>query len=80
MQSATIPINESDRVLSRSELCLLDTAGEPQFDALVNAPALICSTPISFISLVDVNRQWFKANLGFNVLRQCRDWSCHAVV
>jgi diguanylate cyclase (GGDEF)-like protein/PAS domain S-box-containing protein len=64
MQSAAIPINESDRLRSLRELKLLDTAAEPQFDAIVNAAALICGTPISLISLVDMNRQWFKANHG----------------
>ena len=64
MQIAAIPINESDRLRSLRELKLLDTAAEPQFDAIVNAAALICGTPISLISLVDMNRQWFKANHG----------------
>jgi GAF domain-containing protein len=64
MQIAAIPINESDRLRSLRELKLLDTAAEPQFDAIVNAAALICGTPISLISLIDTNRQWFKANHG----------------
>ncbi|WP_395012428.1 hypothetical protein [Undibacterium sp.] len=80
MQSAAIPINESDRLRSLRELKLLDSAAEPQFDAIVNAAALICGTPISLTCLVDMNRQWFTSYLGFNTLKQCRDWSCHASV
>lgn len=72
MQSAAIPVNESDRLRSLRELNLLDTAAEPQFDAIVNAAALICGTPISLISLVDMNRQWFTSNLGFNTFKTMR--------
>jgi diguanylate cyclase (GGDEF)-like protein/PAS domain S-box-containing protein len=42
----------------------LDSAAEAEFDALVNAAALVCGVPISLVSLVDTRRQWFKANVG----------------
>ncbi len=43
---------------------MLDTAPQPELDALVQAAALVCGVPISLVSLVDDHRQWFKANLG----------------
>ena len=43
---------------------MLDSAPEREFDALAQAAALVCGVPISLISLIDENRQWFKANIG----------------
>ena len=45
-------------------LDVLDSAPEEQFNALVRAAAYVAGTPISLLSLVDTNRQWFKANIG----------------
>ena len=64
MSAAQIPTNEAERLKSLSELGVLDSEPEPEFDALVQAAALICDVPISLISLVDTDRQWFKANIG----------------
>ena len=46
---------------------ILDTMPDDEFDRLTELAALICHTPISLISLIDVNRQWFKSNTGLNV-------------
>lgn len=43
---------------------ILDTPQEAQFQAVVQVAAAVCKTPISLISLLDVDRQWFKANVG----------------
>lgn len=64
MPAAALPGNENERLDSLLELNVLDSAPEAQFDALVKAASLICGTPISLISLIDRDRQWFKANVG----------------
>lgn len=64
MPAAPYPSDELERIKALVNLCVLDTAPEPEFDALVQAAALICKVPISLISLVDTDRQWFKANVG----------------
>ena len=46
------------------DLQVLDSAPEAEFDALARTAALVCQTPISLISLIDTERQWFKANQG----------------
>lgn len=57
-------MEEQKRLQALRDLQVLDTRPEPEFDALVKAAALVCGTPISLISLVEENRQWFKANVG----------------
>ena len=64
MSAAPLPPHEPERIRSLRELGVLDSTSEPEFDALVQAAALICDVPISLISLIDTDRQWFKANIG----------------
>jgi len=64
MPAAPPPANEAARLASLRALGVLDTAPEPEFDALVAIAARLFGTPVSLISLVDAQRQWFKANLG----------------
>ena len=45
---------------------ILDTAAETDFDDIVALASKICDMPVSLISLVDEDRQWFKANIGFD--------------
>lgn len=61
---APLPIDEASRLARLRALSVLDTAGEPLFDALVKAAACVTGMPIALITLVDAKRQWFKANLG----------------
>ncbi len=68
-QSASVPEESAvDREASRQQsldrLSVLDSGAEASFDGLVHAAAAICGTPIALISLIDHDRQWFKANVG----------------
>ena len=64
MTAARIPPDEGLRLDSLEALGVLDSAPEREFDALAQAAALVCGVPIALISLVDADRQWFKANVG----------------
>lgn len=64
MQSAPLPANEPARLAALHQLDVLDSASEAEFDALVKVASLVCGVPISLISLIDTDRQWFKANVG----------------
>lgn len=64
MSIALLPANEVARLQSLRDLRVLDTGPEEQFDALVKVASLVCGVPISLISLIDAERQWFKANIG----------------
>ena len=74
-------MTEQDRLAALIELEVLDTAEEKEFDDLVRLAATICRTPISLVSLVDAERQWFKAALGLAAKETHRDISfcAHAI-
>jgi diguanylate cyclase (GGDEF)-like protein/PAS domain S-box-containing protein len=52
------------RLARLRELVVLDTAPEPVFDDIARMASEICGAPIALISLIDAERQWFKANVG----------------
>lgn len=58
--------NEQARLARLKRLKVLDSAPEPLFDAITKLAAEICGAPISLISLVDEERQWFKSNVGLD--------------
>jgi PAS domain S-box-containing protein len=73
--SAPLPHNESERLSALREYRLLDTAAEEELDDLTHLAAQICGTPISMITLVDQDRQWFKSLYGIEVHETPRDIS-----
>lgn len=44
---------------------VLDTSPEAGFDDIVRVAKVLCRTPVALVSLVDKDRQWFKARIGF---------------
>jgi len=64
MPAAPLPIDELGRLRALIDLDVLDTSVEEEFEALVNVAALVCKVPIGLVSLIDEQRQWFKANRG----------------
>jgi diguanylate cyclase (GGDEF)-like protein/PAS domain S-box-containing protein len=62
-QSAS-DLGEKERLEAVYSLDLLDTPEEPEYDELVRLAAEICGTPISTVTIVDADRQWFKAVVG----------------
>lgn len=59
-----VPENESDRIKELRRYEILDTPPEEEFDDVVRLASHICDTSVSLITLVDANRQWFKAKIG----------------
>ena len=57
--------DETRRLETLRRYEVLDTPPEPGLDELAALAARICGTPTALISLVDQNRQWFKARVGF---------------
>ncbi|MFN2527417.1 MAG: PAS domain S-box protein [Candidatus Baltobacteraceae bacterium] len=64
MAATPRPINEAARLAALRRYSILDSGPEAAYDALVKLAANIAGTPIALISLVDEDRQWFKAVYG----------------
>ncbi|WP_313264139.1 PAS domain S-box protein [Sphingobacterium sp.] len=67
--------NESDRIRVLHEYEILNTATEEEFDRITKIASLVCGTPISLISLVDRDKQWFKSRVGLTTQETSRDVS-----
>jgi GAF domain-containing protein len=76
-----IPKNEKKRLRVLWQYDILDSVPEEVFDDLTELAARICEAPIAMITLVDEDRQWFKAKLGVTVNETSRDISfcAHAI-
>ena len=57
---------EDLRISVLHALNILDTPAEAGFDDIVRLVAEACDTPVALVSFVDVDRQWFKAKIGFD--------------
>jgi signal transduction histidine kinase len=66
MKIAAIPENEAERIQTLRKYQILDTPEEAEFNDVVKLASQICDVPISLITLIDTDRQWFKANLGLD--------------
>jgi GAF domain-containing protein len=78
---APIPPDETERLRELSELDILDTMPEQEFDDLALLASQICSTPIATMTLIDSTRQWFKAKVGLADSEKSRDiaFCAHAI-
>ena len=82
LMKAPKPKNEVQRIKILWQYDVLDTMPEQVFDDLTKLAALVCDAPISLISLVDEDRQWFKSKTGVSLNQTSRDVSmcAHAIL
>ncbi|ACL56366.1 MBL fold metallo-hydrolase [Methylobacterium nodulans] len=78
---AAKPPGEAERLAALRRLDLLDTPPEERFDRIVALAARSFAVPFAALSLVDSDRQWFKASHGLTFREVPRDASlcAHAV-
>ena len=79
--SAPIISNEEERLRALAEYRILGTQPEKCYDDITKIASLTCGTPISLMSLVDSDKQWFKSRCGFETQETSRDVSfcAHAI-
>jgi GAF domain-containing protein len=82
MKTAPLPPNEKERLAALHALLILDTPPEERFDRIAEFAAREFDAPIALISLIDENRQWFKAKVGIDVCETSRDlaFCAHALL
>ena len=66
---------ELERLRALSNLSILDTLPEQSYDDVTELASFICGTPISLVSLVAAERQWFKSTKGLPVSETPRSQS-----
>ncbi|RVT91100.1 GAF domain-containing protein [Sphingomonas crocodyli] len=76
-----IPEDEADRIAALHALDILDTPQEERFDRHTRLAAALFRVPVSLISIVDSDRQWFKSCFGADLTETPREVSfcAHAV-
>ena len=67
--------NEEERLRALAEYRILGTKPEQCYDDITRIASLTCGTPISLMSLVDTDKQWFKSRCGFETQETSRDVS-----
>jgi signal transduction histidine kinase/CheY-like chemotaxis protein len=70
---APLPPDEAERLAALRRLEILDTAAEDAFERIVDLATALFNVPAALISLIDSDRQWFKANRGIGVPQTPRD-------
>lgn len=79
---APLPASEPARLAALHAYEILDTPQEKAFDDIAFLASHICGTPISLITLIDADRQWFKAHHGIDATGSSRDvaFCSHAIL
>lgn len=82
MQKPATPANEAQRLDALRRYDILDTPPERDFDDLVAIAAAVCDVPIALVSLIDEQRQWFKARVGLAAQQTPRElaFCAHAIL
>jgi len=66
IKDVTTLLREPDRLKALNQLELLDTPADEAFDRLTQLASKILDTPVSLVSLVDADRQFFKSFFGLS--------------
>lgn len=75
-------ISDSVRAAALARYAILDTPKEDEFDDLAAIASEVCEAPIAFVSFLDTDRDFFKAEVGAGLRESPRETSfCrHAVL
>jgi len=78
---ADLKSDEAGRMMALQRLDVLDTQEEQPFEKVVALIQQVLQVPMCAVSLIDADRQWFKARRGLGVCETARDISfcTHAI-
>ena len=82
MLKPPLPSDEPSRIRALHRYDVLYTAQEETFDRITRIASVVAGAPISLVSLIDEERQWFKSRVGLDASETPRDISfCgHAIL
>lgn len=80
--SFPLPPNEQERLAALQRFQILDTPPEAAFDRIARIAKRVFGVPVAFVSLIDHDRQWFKACYGWNAIPLPREvaFCAHAII
>lgn len=78
---STLPEDEQKRLRKLRSLNILDTFPEEVYDDIVFLASEVADAPIALMSLIDLDRQWFKSKVGLDASETHRDYAfcAHAI-
>jgi len=66
MEPAPHNLSETARQRAVDAYRVVDSLSEQAYDDIVKVASAVCEAPIALVSLIDRDRQWFKAKLGMD--------------
>ncbi len=74
-------LDELTRQRALDSYRVVDSFPEAEYDDIVRIASIVCDAPTALISLIDRDRQWFKARTGFELSQGSRDeaFCAHAI-
>lgn len=82
MKPANLHPHEAERLAALRSYGILDTLPEREYDDITRLASVICDAPVSLISLLDRDRQWFKSAVGLDACETPRNlaFCAHAIL
>lgn len=68
-----VPKNETGRLKALKDYEILNSLTEDDYDRITQLAAIVCGMPISLITLLDEDRQWFKSKIGLDITETSRE-------
>lgn len=69
----SVDLDEHARQRALDAYRAVDSLPEEAYDDIVRLASMLCDVPIALVSLIDRDRQWFKATLGLELRETHRD-------
>jgi diguanylate cyclase (GGDEF)-like protein len=82
LKAFPIPAHDVERIAALRKYDILDTLPEQAYDDITLLAGQLCGVPISLVSLVDADRQWFKSKIGTELMEMPRyaSFCTHAIL